>query len=228
MKMPDCKSSEEHCGSDGLLGRLVWSLAVALLTACGTSSSGKQESDFFTSGSREADQRASQKMTRADQLAGSNEDGGGGRGSSDLPATDPQKQSLFERLGGTPGISNIVEDFLPRALNDPRVNWQRTGIEKGGLFTPNKSVEWAATGEEVKALKLHLIQFISLASGGPSRYEGGDMKATHADMKITNSEFDAAIGDLKASLDNLSIRDREQKELLSIMESTRPQIVTER
>jgi hypothetical protein len=33
---------------------------------------------------------------------------------------------------------------------------------------------------------------------------------------------------LKASLDKLQIPDREQKELLAIMESTRSQIVTER
>jgi hemoglobin len=36
------------------------------------------------------------------------------------------------------------------------------------------------------------------------------------------------VGDLKASLDRLQIADREQKELLAIIESTRPQIVTVR
>ena len=41
-------------------------------------------------------------------------------------------------------------------------------------------------------------------------------------------EFDAVIGDLKASLDKLRIPDKEQKELLAIVESTRPLIVTER
>jgi hypothetical protein len=36
------------------------------------------------------------------------------------------------------------------------------------------------------------------------------------------------VGDLKASLDNLKVPNKEQKELLSIVESTRPLIVTER
>jgi hemoglobin len=54
------------------------------------------------------------------------------------------------------------------------------------------------------------------------------MKAAHADMRIGNPEFDAAVGDLKASLDKLRIPDAEQKELLAVVESTRPQIVTER
>ena len=47
-------------------------------------------------------------------------------------------------------------------------------------------------------------------------------------MHIGNPEFDAAIGDLKASLDKLRIPNKEQKERLSIIERTRPQIVTER
>ena len=47
-------------------------------------------------------------------------------------------------------------------------------------------------------------------------------------MAITNAEFDAAVGDLKATLDKVGIADQEQKELLAIIESTRVQIVEER
>jgi hypothetical protein len=47
-------------------------------------------------------------------------------------------------------------------------------------------------------------------------------------MRINNPEFDAAVGDMKASLDRLKVPDAEQKELRAILESTRPQIVTER
>ena len=68
----------------------------------------------------------------------------------------------------------------------------------------------------------------ALASGGPARYDGKDIKSTHAGMHISNPEFDAVIGDLKASLDKLQIPNKEQKELLAIIESTRPEIVTQR
>jgi len=47
-------------------------------------------------------------------------------------------------------------------------------------------------------------------------------------MHITNPEFDAALGDLKASFDKLQIPNKEQKELLAIVETTRPEIVQER
>jgi len=47
-------------------------------------------------------------------------------------------------------------------------------------------------------------------------------------MAITNTDFDASVGDLQATLDVLGVETQEQKELLAIVESTRPQIVTER
>jgi hemoglobin len=80
----------------------------------------------------------------------------------------------------------------------------------------------------VDRLKKHLAQFLGLATGGPPTYEGKEMKSVHANMRIENSEFDAAIGDLKATLDRLQLPDKEQKELLAVVESTRPQVVTER
>lgn len=48
-------------------------------------------------------------------------------------------------------------------------------------------------------------------TGGPARYDGKDMTATHSAMNISNPEFDAALGDLKASLDKLRIPNKEQR-----------------
>ena len=80
-----------------------------------------------------------------------------------------------------------------------------------------------------KAFEVHgAILAKYLATGGPARYEGKDMKAVHSGMHISNPEFDAVIGDLKVSLDRFQIPNKEQKELLAIVESTRPQIVEER
>jgi hemoglobin len=121
-----------------------------------------------------------------------------------------------------------VDDFTVRALADPRVNWERKGVKRGGLLTRSEPVAWNPTPQNVTTLKKHLVQFLALATGGPAKYDGGEMKNVHAGMRITNPEFDAVIGDLKASLDKLRVLDKEQKELLAIVESTRPQIVTER
>ena len=103
-------------------------------------------------------------------------------------------------------------------------------MKRAGLFhgSDTETVMWKATDQNLGSLKKHLIQFLVLATGGPARYDGKEMKAAHAGMHISNPEFDAALGNLKASLDRLQTPNKEQKELLAIVESTRPQIVTER
>jgi Truncated hemoglobins len=237
-----------------LYPRLVLSLfvagAIAGLTGCSASPAKKANTNFFTSGSREADQRASQRMAQAEQLEGSGEGGGEkgvkkakvkksdkaeapsptGRATTNEAAQATNKLSLYERLGGQAGISNIVADFTKRAMDDPRVNWTRQGVTHGGitLLHKGKSETWNPTPENVEQLKKHMVEFLVLATGGPAQYTGRPIEAAHANMQISNPEFDAAIGDLKASLDVFKIPNKEQKELLSIVESTRPQIVTKR
>jgi hemoglobin len=189
-------------------------ISVALLAGCGNKE--KQDRDFHTSGSREADQRAEQQVAKTQQLRG---EGG------DAAA----KKSLYDRLGGDKGINMIVDDWIGRALADPRVNWKRTGVRQGGVsFRRGRSLEWDANPQAVANMKKHIAQFIKVATGGPAKYEGREMKNVHAGMRITNAEFDASIGDLKASLDKLGVATEEQKELLAIVESTRPQVAAER
>ncbi len=199
-------------------------LLLPILTAgCGGGSE-KKSHDFFTSGDREADQRADQRMAKSEQLKGTGEGAG-----DKSPAKTDDKKPLFDRLGGEKGLTAVVEDFTPRVLQDPRVNWERKGVKQGGFsIHRSKPVTWNATPEAVAQLKKHLVQFLSLATGGPAHYDGREMGESHAGLHITNAEFDAAIGDLKATLDKLQVPNKEQKELLSIVESTRPQIAEER
>jgi hemoglobin len=203
--------------------RVVVRLAASLLlfvAGCG-SREAKPDRDFHTSGSREADQRAEQRIARDQQLKGE----GSGKDEGRKAA---EKKSLYDRLGGEEGIALIVEDFVNRAVADPRVNWERKGVTKGGWFRRNKSVEWSNTPENGTRMKKHITQFLCTVTGGPPLYEGRDMKEVHGSMHISNPEFDAAIGDLKASLDNLKVPINEQKELLAVVESTRPLVVTKR
>ena len=217
-------------------------LVVTLVVGCGGGGKPtKQSTDFFTSGSRDADQRASQRMAQAEQLNGTGEGAGeknvkkavtvpttnGAPANATNQAAQAQgKLALYDRLGAEAGISNIVADFTPRVLQDPRVNWARLGVKQGGFsIHAGKSVAWNATPENVAMLQKHLVQFLALATGGPAHYEGKEIKSSHGDMHISNPEFDAVLGDLKASLDKLRLPNTEQKELLAIVESTRPLIV---
>jgi hemoglobin len=193
----------------------------ALALTAGCKSSEKQDDpEFFTSGNREADQRAEQRIVKAQQLRGEGEATG---------ADAAAKKTLYERLGGDRGLAVIVDDFLDRALADPRANFARKGVEHGGLLgVGGKSSEWGAHPDDVARMKVHFRQFLAVATGGPTLYKGRDMKAAHAGMKITNAEFDATVGDMKATLDALRIPVQEQKELLAVLESARAQVAEER
>src|SRR5438132_11643673 len=89
-------------------------LAVSLLfLLAGCAGPGAQEDrGFHTSGNREADQRAEQRMAQAQQLKGNTNPGS----ANPLEAlAGKEKKSLFERLGGNDGITKLVDDFTSRA-----------------------------------------------------------------------------------------------------------------
>jgi hemoglobin len=219
-------------------------------TGCATPKAKEQSKDFFTSGNPEADQRADQRMAKTNQLRGEGTDTDKGAKGKAGEAATPARQKvastnpvaaeavaksvaakqeaaklLYDRLGGEAGIKLIVEDFVPRMLADPRVNFERKGVTYGGWgIHRNRSVEWKPDAYAIEQLKKHFVQSIAVATGGPAHYDGKEMKQAHANLHITNAEFDASMGDL----DKLEIPNREQKELLAVVESVRPQVVEER
>ncbi len=134
---------------------------------------------------------------------------------AEAPAAVVEK-SLYERLGGAPAVTAVVDAFVNKAAGNPAVNFTRQGQPR----------TWDATPENVEKLKKHLTQFISIATGATDVvYEGKDMKTAHEGMKITNAEFDALAGDLASTLDSFNVPEKEKNELMAIAGSTRGTIV---
>lgn len=179
--------------------------ASILLAACGA---GGGDSRVSSSGNPEADRRAEVRVG-----------GGGGR---DRNADD---RPLYERLGGEEKIAAIVDDMLERSIADPRVNFERKNVKTSWL---NNYEPWQPTPQNVERVRRHMIQFFSLAAGGPAEYSGRDMTVAHKGMRITNEEFDAMVGDIKTSMEKLEVPRREMREFLAIVETTRKQIVEKR
>jgi hemoglobin len=212
------------------------SLALGII-GCGGGGTPKEDRDYYTSGSLEADQRAEQLMARDAQLKGGEPDdvsvqnkitGEEKTGPEGVPLAD-EKKTLYDRLGGETGMASIVDDVVARWVADPQVNLERKGVQRGGLsFKRGESMAWQANGQTLEQFKQGVREFLSLKSGGPTQFAFGDLKSLTDDLHFTNAEFDAAIGDLKATLDKLQIPNQEQKELLALAESTRTQIVEDR
>jgi hemoglobin len=124
-------------------------------------------------------------------------------------------KTLYDRLGGEPAITKVVDDFVGMVASDPKVNFTRKG-------TP---MEWNASAENVAMLKKHLVQFIATAAGGPQKYEGRDMKSAHKGMGISDAEFTAIAADLVAALDKNGVPQKEKDELMTVVAATKNDIV---
>ena len=114
--------------------------------------------------------------------------------------------SLYDRLGGKPAITAVVDDFIGNVAADTRIN-QRFG------------------GANIPRLKTRLVDQICEASGGPCKYTGQNMRDAHTGMKITDAEFTALVEDLVKSLDKFKVPAVERAELMSVIAPMKADIV---
>ncbi len=121
--------------------------------------------------------------------------------------------TLFERLGGTQGISLIVDDAVEAHMSNPAVN---------ARFLPLKEQP-----ERLAIIKQHTIEFFTAGSGGPSNYSGKDMVATHKGMNISPGEYMHVIDDIFMALDKNSINDDTKKDVLAILWSLKSMIISQ-
>ena len=117
-----------------------------------------------------------------------------------------EKKSLYDRLGGKPAITAVVDDFIGNVAGDPRINQRFANAN-------------------IPRLKTLLVDQICQASGGPCKYAGQTMKDSHTGMRITDAEFDALVEDLVKSLDKFKVPAPEKNELLSALGGMKGDIV---
>jgi len=116
------------------------------------------------------------------------------------------RESLYERLGGTAGITAIANDVVDNHL-------------------ANEAIAPRFADSDVTALKNGAATFFIAGTGGPSVYEGKDMLATHKGMNIAATEFMAVLDDALAAMEKNKVGQREQEEVLFVLYSMRSEIV---
>jgi hemoglobin len=120
----------------------------------------------------------------------------------------PQK-SLYQRLGGKPAITAVVDDFVGNVAKDNRIN----------KFFGNT---------DIARLKRLLVQQICAGSGGPCQYEGRSMREAHRGLGVRNQDFDALVEDLVKTLNKFNVPAKEQQELLGLLGPMRKDVVQPR
>ncbi len=124
----------------------------------------------------------------------------------------PKEKSLYDRLGGVYPIAVVVDDFLDRVVDDsvlnanPRIKEARDRVPKAGL-------------------RYRVTELVCQVTGGPCTYTGRSMKDSHAHLNITEKEWQALLHDFRQSLDKFKVPEKEQQELIAIVESTKKDIV---
>ena len=75
--------------------------------------------------------------------------------------------------------------------------------------------------------KQTLTNFLCASAGGALYYVGRDMKVSHKGLGIDESDWQAFTGHLDATLDNFEVPAPERVEVLSFINSTKPDILAQ-
>ncbi len=130
---------------------------------------------------------------------------------SDSEATNggQMKKSLYARLGGYDAIAAVVDDFIGRLVADKRFSKFFVGHSEDSL----------------KKIRMHVIDQLCAAAGGPCLYIGRDMKTSHHGLGITSDDWDASAKHLVESLDKFKVPKAEKDELLAFVGTLKKDIV---
>ncbi len=115
--------------------------------------------------------------------------------------------SLYDRLGGQPGVQGLVDDFTANLVADKRVN---RAFRKANMAN----------------FKSQLADQLCQATGGPCTYAGRPMKDVHKGMGITDTQFNAMTEDFQKALNSRQVAEADQAELLAALGRMRPDIVS--
>jgi hemoglobin len=120
-----------------------------------------------------------------------------------------EKKSLYARLGGYDAIAAVVDDFIGRLVADKQLAKFFVGHSEDSL----------------KKIRMHVIDQLCAAAGGPCLYVGRDMKTSHHGLGITSADWDASAKHLVESLDYFKVPTAEKDELLAFVSSLKKDIV---
>jgi hemoglobin len=121
-------------------------------------------------------------------------------------AATASQASLYDRLGGAPGVAAIADTLIDRVSADPLL---------GRSFKDSKL-------ERIKNL---LAEQICDLSGGPCRYSGDSMKEVHAGHHISEAEFFGMVADLRAVLKERHVSQGAANELLRLLAPIKRDVV---
>ncbi|ROM83288.1 group 1 truncated hemoglobin [Pseudomonas brassicacearum] len=118
----------------------------------------------------------------------------------------PKDDSLYQDLGGQPGITAIVEGMLLNIARDDRI------VERFRRI-------------DIQRLRDKLIEQFCVEAGGPCTYTGDTMAESHKGQKVSRSDFNALVEDLIAAMDEQRIPVPVQNRLIKRLAPMRGDVI---
>jgi hemoglobin len=119
----------------------------------------------------------------------------------------PTNDELYKAFGEKNGISQLMDDFVNRVVQDPRIGVQFKDTKLPGL-------------------KAKLTDQVCQLTGGPCSYKGADMKSAHAAMDISKGDFNALVENLQSAMEALGIPFTQQNRLLALLAPMHRDVIT--
>jgi len=121
-------------------------------------------------------------------------------------AAPPAKDAFYRELGGTEGITKVVDAFFRRLNGDARINTLFRNVDHDDL-------------------RRLVIEQLCEATGGPCKYTGRSMEEAHSGLNLSNADFDAFVEDLKGGMNDVKVPYASQQKLIAMLAPMRPDVV---
>lgn len=115
--------------------------------------------------------------------------------------------TLYQRLGGSSGISALVDDVMTAHLSNPAVKTRFENIQ------------------DLDHAKKMAHEFFCAGAGGPETYTGKDMISAHKGMNISEQEYLAVMDDIVGAMDKNRVSEEAKKDVIAILYSLKGQII---
>ena len=116
-------------------------------------------------------------------------------------------QSLFDKYGGFETFSSVVSNFYQKVLDSEDLSPYFEGIKMERLMS-------------------HQTNFISLALGGPNKYEGRDLVEAHGKFNISEIHFLEVVDLLEEALEEAGVETQDVATIHAIVMTLKDQIVS--
>ncbi|MGQ0735046.1 MAG: group I truncated hemoglobin [Acidobacteriota bacterium] len=116
---------------------------------------------------------------------------------------------LYEKVGGSQTIIELVRRFYDRVLADPRL----------APFFPTTDMD---------ALRSQQVMFMTMLLGRSRSFSGRDLTTAHAGARVqglTDEHFDALLAHFEASLREMDVAEEYTREVLALVENTRDAVL---